>query len=725
MLSCNKCLSEGLKGLKMKKKILVCALVGLTLSACNPSESNYAGDDGNPTTNGNGAYQVPESGMVLKSGGQKSLQTVGVGISILQMGVKAAGSALGTSVGKKVFAQFMGDPNQKLYDRFDQVDTKLTEINANLKTQLKLSANTLETLNAFYLDFAKKSLDDKLSDVNEKLSPISSKNSLFKGKDVYGTLDNTELDKIYSNVQAHKDYLTLITLGVTNANIIDSKGAKQNGILKLSDSTEFLYVTFQNTFINEVSNVGNVINAFKGDKATFLAQLTTVGLKNQEDMMSYINGYNYNIMNIRLQLLTSLQKLYNMQLVQLAYYYGVKANLDVKFTSSDPANPMPGQKDGLAGFKKAAQMLFNTYEVDLNNLNKVFETYLPFITENSVSVQINYEWFNSQQKLLRDKTFINNIDESVPLPSSERQCEVSSLTFNSIGDITNKYGLVNLGINCYLGNGTWKAANVVFPAVKEGAKIVRYAYDTIYVTSSQKLSISSSATAPNQLTPADIKAFAEQTSSKDSIKDGNINDLVDGGLSTSPAWVKNPTDKKDMVLFSPANYGHGGFDWVAGDFELKDNRNQITRILPVAYYDGNKGDNPAHLRRSQTNRTYSLNDEIIYNMRFNKEVAVQDGRYGGRHDDPVTFFYNLASYRNHWFAIKMSMGYDKNKRTVQALGIGCIDPDSSCSRVSNTTLKWSSGAEVKLTPPSIMDNKGVDAENKNDEYQTLISGTGK
>ena len=35
--------------------------------------------------------------------------------------------------------------------------------------------------------------------------------------------------------------------------------------------------------------------------------------------------------------------------------------------------------------------------------------------------------------------------------------------------------------------------------------------------------------------------------------------------------------------------GSGGLDWVAGDFELKDNGNQTTRILGVRYYDGNKG----------------------------------------------------------------------------------------------------------------------------------------
>ncbi len=723
MLSCNKYLSEGLEDLKMRKKILVCALVGLTLSACNSSESNYAGDDGNPTTKGNGAYKVQESGMVLKSGGQKGLQTVGLGVSLLQMGVKSAASALGTSVGKGVLAQFLGDPNQKMYDRFDQVDTKLAEIDANLKTQLKLSADTLVTLNKFYLDFAKKSLDDKLSDVNEKLDTISTRNSLFKGKNVYGALDNTELEQIYNNVQAHKDYPTLITVGVTNADIIDSKGAKQNKALKLdSVSTEGLYLTFQNTFINDVSNVGNVINAFQGDKAAFLSQLATVGLQDNEDMMTYINGYNYKIMNVRLQLVASLQKLYNMQLVQLAYYYGVKANLDVNFTSSDPANPMPGQKDGLEGFKKAAQMLFNTYEADLNNLNKSFETYLPFITETNVAVQINHNWFDYQQTLLRDQTFLHPIDESAPLPSSERQCEVSSLTFNSIGDTTKKYGLVNLGINCYLGNGAWKSAKVVFPAVKDGAKIVRYAYQMIYVTSSQKLVIDSSSSGVKQLTPDDVKAFAEQAISKDSIKDGNIKDLIDKDTSGyAYDWVKKSTDKKDMVLFSPAkdNSGGLGLDWAAGDFELKDNRNQITRILPVTYYDGDKG---GSLKRTQTNRTYSLNDEVIYNMRFSQEVKAKDDSRGA--GDPMTYFYNLASYRNHWFVIKMSMGY-VDARAVQALGIGCID--SSCSRVSNTSLNWTSGAEVKLTPPPIKNNATASRYSHYDgeEFQTLISGTGK
>jgi len=725
VLSGNKYLSEGLEDLKMRKKILVCALVGLTLSACNSSESNYAGDDGNPTTNGNGAYKVQESGMVLKSGGQKSLQTVGLGVSLLQLGVKSAASALGTSVGKGVLAQFLGDPNQKMYDRFDQVDTKLAEIDVNIKEQLKLSNATLNLLSSLVLDQDKEWLNSKLTAIHNGLKSIRSRNNKFEAGKIYGDLNSNDLDKIYSYVQTHKDYQTLVDAGIVNANLIDPEGAKNKDGLTFDDkSTKELYNDFQDEFIKNVNNAGNAVNSFKNTKTNLLAKLTELGLLDGKDMMGYINAYNYNIMDIRLQMVAALQKLYNMQLVQLAYYYGVKGNLDFQFTSSDSTNPMPAQNQGLEGFKKAAQMLFNTYEADLNNLNKVFETHLPFITGTNVTVRINYDWFNSQQKLLSDDTFLHPVDESATLPISARQCEVSSLTFNSIGDSIGKYGLVNLGINCYLGNGTWKSANIVFPVVKEGAKIVRYAYGSISVTSSQKLVIDSSSSGVKKLTPDDVKAFAEQTSSKDSIKDGNIKDLIDKDTSGyAYDWVKKSTDKKDMVLFSPAkdNSGGLGIDWAAGDFELKDNRNQITRILPVTYYDGNKG---GSLNRTQTNRTYSLNDEVIYNMRFSQEVKAKDDSRGA--GDPVTYFYNLASYRNHWFVIKMSMGY-VDSRAVQALGIGCIDADSSCSRVSNTTLKWSSGAEVKLTPPPIKNNATASRYSHYDgeEFQTLISGTGK
>lgn len=708
----------------IKKKLLVCILLGMSLSACDMTKSSSVGDDANPNTNGNGAYVNQESTMVL-SAGKNSSQSAKVApliTTLLTMGVKAAASSLGTSVGKGVLAKFLGDPNQKMYDRFDQVDKKLAEINVNMKEQLKLSNDTLNLLSSLILDQDKEWLNTKVTAIHNALKPIRERDNKFETGKIYGDLDSTDLDKIYSYVQTHKDYQTLVDAGIVNANLIDPEGAKNmEGLTFDGKSTKELYVDFQDEFINNVNNVGNAVNSFKNIKTNLLAKLTELGLLDGKDMIGYINAYNYNIMDIRLQILSALQKLYNMQLVQLAYYYGVKGNLDFKFISSDPANPMPAQSQGLEGFKKGTQLLFNTYEADLNNLNKAFESYMPFITETSLTVAINHDWFSFNQTLLLDRTFLHSVDENAPLPLSERQCEVTSLTFNSIGDSLKKYGLVNLGIKCYLGNGTWKASNVVFPAVKDGTKIVRYAYYNIYATSSQKLSVGSLATAPRQLTPDDIKAFAEQTSSKDSIKDGNINGLVDGS-SLSPNWVKNPTGKKDMVLFSPAGYGNGGFDWVAGDFELKDNASTITRILPVAYYDGDKGVNPPHLRRAQIDRAYSINGETIYNMRFNKEVAVKDGRYNGRDKDPITFFYNLASYRNHWFAIKMSMGYDNNKRAVQALGIGCID--ASCTRISNTILRWNSGAEVKLLPPAILNNNGVDAQNKNDEYQTQITGTG-
>ena len=724
-------LGKNFKDLKMRKKILVCALIGLTLTACNPSESNYAGDDGNPTTNGNGAYQAQESGMVLKSNPQKSTQAVTLVVSLLQMGVKAAASSLGTSVGKGILAKFMGDPNQKMYDRFDKVDTKLAEIDGNIKEQLKLSNDTLSLLSSLILDTNQQSLNSKLTAIHTGLKPIGDRNTKFEAGKIYGDLNSNDLDKIYSYVQTHKDYQILVDAGIVNANLIDPEGAKNNqGLTFDTDSTKDLYNKFQDEFIKNVNSAGNSVNSFKDTKANLLAKLTELGLLDGKNMMAYINEYNYNIMDIRLQMVAALQKLYNMQLVQLAYYYGVNGNLDFQFTSSDPTNPMPAQSQGLAGFKKASQMLFNTYEADLNNLNKVFETYMPFITGTNVVVQINYDWFDSQQKLLSDKTFLHPVDENAPLPLSDRQCEVSSLTFNSIGDITKKYGLVNLGINCYLGNGTWKATNVVFPAVKDGVKIARYPYNAISANSSQKLIIYSPAasvkqlTSAKQLTPDDIKAFAEETSSKDSIKDGSVKDMVDRKTNFTDNedydyWKKKAKDKKDVVLFSTTLVHVGGFtddiSWAAGDFELKDNGVATTRILPITYYDGNKGDNPAHLRRAQELQFYSpVTGQNVYNIRFSKEVKVKDGR---KRSAPETYYYNLASYKNHWFAIKMIMGYD-GMAAVQALGIGCID--SSCSRVSNTTLSWLDGAtKVKITPPNVVSGQNIDGE-----YQTLISGTG-
>ena len=714
----------------MKKNILLCAILGLTLTACNPSESNSIGDDGNVTTTGNGGYPVQESGMVLKSNRQKSTQAVTLVVSLLQMGVKAAASSLGTSVGKGVLNSFLGDPNQKMYDRFDQVDKKLADIDKNVKEQLKLSNDTLNLLSSLILDQDKEWLNTKLTAIHTGLKPIGERDTKFETGKIYGDLNSTDLDKIYNYVQTHKDYQTLVDAGIVNANLIDPEGAKnKKGLTYDTDSTKDLYNKFQDEFIKNVKNTGNTVNSFKNTKTNLLAKLTELGLLDGKDMIGYINAYNYNMMDIRLQMVAALQKLYNMQLVQLAYYYGVKGNLDFQFTSSDPTNPMPAQDQGLPGFKKAAQMLFNTYEADLNNLNNVFEEYMPFITGTNVVVQINYDWFDSQQKLLSDKTFLRPVDESAPLPISDRQCEVTSLTFNSIGDSIKKYGLVNLGINCYLGNGAWKATNVVFPAVKDGAKIARYPYNAISATSSQKLIIYSSAdsikqvTSAKQLTSDDIKAFAEQTSSKDSIKDGSVKDMVDRHtLFTENEdydyWTKKATDKKDVVLFSTTLVEVGLFSddisWAAGDFELKDNGVATTRILPITYYDGNKGDNPAHLRRTQELRFYSpTTGQNVYNIRFSKEGKVKDGR---KRTNPETFFYNLASYRNHWFAIKMIMGYD-GMAAVQALGIGCID--SSCHRVSNTTLSWSSGATVKLTPPNVVSGQQIDGE-----YQTLISGTG-
>lgn len=282
----------------MKKKILVCALVGLTLSACNPSESNYAGDDGNPTTNGNGAYQAQESGMVLKSNPQKicinlckSTQAVTLVVSLLQMGVKAAASSLGSSVGKGILASFMGDPNQKMYDRFDQVDKKLAAIDGNIKEQLKLSNDTLSLLSSLILDNSKQSLNSKLTAIHTGLKPIGDRNTKFEAGKIYGDLNSNDLDKIYSYVQTHKDYQTLVDAGIVNANLIDPEGAKNNqGLTFDTDSTKDLYNKFQDEFIKNVNSTGNSVNSFKDTKANLLAKLTELGLLDGKNMMAYING---------------------------------------------------------------------------------------------------------------------------------------------------------------------------------------------------------------------------------------------------------------------------------------------------------------------------------------------------------------------------------------------------------------------------------------------------
>lgn len=705
----------------IKKKLLVCILLGASLSACDMTKSSSVGDDANPNTNGNGAYVNQESTMVL-SAGKNSSQSAKVApliTTLLTMGVKEAAKAMGTSFGKGILSKIMGDPNQKLYERFDKIDTQLAEINKNVQLQLEISSDTLKMLQQLYLDFMKTSFDDKLYNVNQELQAINSKNSTFAANSAYGQFDSNDLDQIYKNAELHKnDYITLNTIGAINA----SKLSGGSGLSVDPKSTLILYNEFINEFVVGVNNSGNVLNLLKDNKTNFLNLLGNVGIEDNKNMLLYINDYNNKVINIRLQLILGLQKLYNMQLTQLAYYYAAKADLDVKFTSSDPSNPFPAQKSGLTGFKQAAQLLSDSYMNDFNRLNNSFKEYLPLISITDVYNQINTKWFNSQQQLLVSDTFQNPIDEQSTLPANFRQCEVNGLSFQPI-EPSGKYVLANLAINCYLGNNQWKATKVVFPVVKEGTKIARYAYSSISAKADNKLSIDSGETLKLQLTSDDIKAFAEQTSSSANIKGGSVKDMVDRHQTFTDNedydyWTKKAKDKKDVVLFSTTLVEVGLFSddisWAAGDFELKDNGVATTRILPITYYDGNKGDNPVHFRRARELRFYSpVTGQNVYNIRFSKEGKVKDGR---KRNAPETYFYNLASYKNHWFAIKMIMGYD-GMAAVQALGIGCID--SSCSRVSNTTLSWTSGATVKLTPPNVVSGQNIDGE-----YQTQITGTG-
>ena len=93
------------------------------------------------------------------------------------MGVKAAASSLGTSVGKGILNSFLGDPNQKCMIDLIKLIRKLADIDKNVKEQLKLSNDTLRSISSLVLDQNKEWLNNKPTAIHTGLKPIGDRDT--------------------------------------------------------------------------------------------------------------------------------------------------------------------------------------------------------------------------------------------------------------------------------------------------------------------------------------------------------------------------------------------------------------------------------------------------------------------------------------------------------------------------------------------------------------------
>lgn len=628
-----------------------------------------AGDDGNPNTQGNGAYAKPKllstAKLTSPTFGQYALTAVKD--SFLQNGLFAIPGLFVTNLALGLLNEWIfakEDPNKPLLDKLETMDKKLDTLIKDVQTSLQVTAQTQETLLKLYSTVTGYQFANNLARVNEALKDILIKNGNFKAVQAFGDLRPNQLDELYTYATKHKSLLILRNLDAKNASAIANDKTMNVRSSVSGKDTNVLYQQFSVNFLQDSS--GSIMKELAKAKPDLITALNS-GITKNSDLMTAINTYNADIIDARIQIAKGLQLLFNMQLTQLAYYYAVGADISLNLAN------MPAKNQGLTGFKQAAALLDQEYQQQFNLLDAKLKQNMQIVDNADLYRIVNNYIFNPAQPLL-GSSFAQNIDLN---QSNTKQCVLTNLIFNAVGGgAGSEVAIADLRAECYQGNQKWLKLNITIPFTLVGAKINHYAYQEInYQAIFGRIILNASSHdkgLAKQLSSTDIKAFADASS----IKTGGL-----GGDMQS---------MRTTGIVKPLRQGFANmidYNWGPVEIRLEDNALSNSAILPIAYTDDV---HEAYLRRAD-----DLNQQNTITYGPERALDNPTNTDGKMAKD----FYYLANFRNHWFALKTQFGFYANTAGPrQIYGLGCLG--NECERFNNTSLRWRDGTQVNLSETS-------------------------
>jgi hypothetical protein len=193
--------------------------------------------------------------------------------------------------------------------------------------------------------------------------------------------------------------------------------------------------------------------------------------------MAKIHDFNGQILLYQSKIFGSYQKLYNIQLAQLAYRYASGANIQLNNLDLHDV-----KATGFDGFKQAVLVLNATYNRLFTQLTSEIKTNFSPINDVELYNFINIV-FNSERPLLDKNTFVLNSQGTINLGS----CIINSFTFNEVNRSSgNNAGVATLGARCVVKydsqrhEATYINTSIDIPYVMSGGDIKRYAVSGIY-----------------------------------------------------------------------------------------------------------------------------------------------------------------------------------------------------------------------------------------------------
>lgn len=637
------------------KKLLVAILVGsLTLVACN---------NGSPKIGSAAQVNQTKSTQAAAEGGGKFLQYVTTGLMGFTNPFSIPGKWFDAFVTSYLLPQ-----DDKVYKKLEQMDKKLDSIIDSLKNSIQISSTTLDTLNKFYNDQMLVNLQQSLGKMDKDIVNVTSKFTAYSSQQVFGDASTDKIDELY-NVAASQ---------CTNPAIFGALDSPKNPQGKIGlqsvdiGHVDDMYSQFKTDYAATNYDGGSVYEQLAGNKSRYLGTIFN-SMQVGDDLMNYINYYNYTNIRYATRLLGAFQDLYTMQVAQLAYNYACNANIEM----SNVKLPVVKQGDGLVQFKAALVSLNNTYDTTYKQLEANITKYLKPIDNKELYSFVNSYVMSSGAPLLSDKSF--NTNESAPGSCSLTHLRVSS----SKAENGVNAGVGKLVASCVTANGVNGLEDMPIaleiPYTMTGNTIYGIGMSDIgFDPQTQKMQVKINNSVINASTLRNIVAP----------RDFSENDMFEAlGASSfryaktgnnTYSWARGPIDTGDGVdLFNIRTTW--GYDEMGGDLKyiMPDKDDVTIDGETINYLRPRNGNYPlweiTKINRVYDSATYADAYIGIYNGRiFTIKVSTGHNSEDGK-DTPSAYYDDVIS---------------------RMVGIGCLT--NECKRIDKYTLRWNDGTEVKI-----------------------------
>ncbi len=672
----------------MKLKLISLVLASsLTLTACNSGSSGSQNTPVQPLVQGNAVTSVNSSGSEIA---QNFI------INVLSGVVGSGGNPFviaGTFFVSGLSALFEWGSEDETEKMLEKMDGKLNTILAGMKDQFNTLGNIYDELHEFYVASMSSELSSSLAVVDADINTITSKYSQYTNKTMF---DNVTFDNVSD----------LYEVAAKNCNepyqsVLDSEGFSSKSLQsvatqsKVDDmATHFLtdYASESRTY-----DSGSFYFRYQQNRSAYLTATLSV-LETNGDIMQKINYYNYENLNYAFQLAGSLQNLYNMQAVQLAYQYACNTKFNISF---DNLAKLPATTQGKSGYLAALKILDATYANMADKLKQNLQAYFKPVSNKDVYELVNGQIFNSTPGLLESATFNTNGD-------GVGNCGVSELKLKQIrpyeGSETGRaVGVATIGFNCLTGKKS-----------DGGFESKDFSVETPYATTSTK-----------QVQAYEVSQIGYDTATKD-IKyriDQSTMTADDEGTTDSDMWQFSRSlpggtireNTLNYMLINASHYNGSGFFY--GAYEINalngvifDNNffydryaanNDIWELMPnqsltsanqtkLTSYKNNPSSYLYEFQDWTTRPDITASNTELYFAHYNGKVfllKILSDYY------PNAINYNPQQYNNYVLRAATLSCLSSNCSAEYTDGVG---GDTQASLEGKVVLTWADGTKVTM-----------------------------